>query len=63
MRYGAVHRVASAAGEGAIVIQQVHAYLANEQTDWNDVRALLKRVTKLTDGMFDDLNRDLNPLG
>ena len=63
VRYGAVHRVASAAGEGASVIQQVHAYLENEPTDWNDVRALLKRVTKLTDGMFADLNRNLSPLG
>jgi thioredoxin reductase (NADPH) len=61
VRHGSVHRVASAAGEGATVIQLVHEYLRNEHSDWKHVRALLARVSKLTDGMFEDLSRDLSP--
>jgi thioredoxin reductase (NADPH) len=63
VRHGSAHRVASVAGEGATVIRLVQEYLSNEHTDWKHVRALLARVSKLTDGMFEDLSRDLSQLG
>jgi thioredoxin reductase (NADPH) len=47
VRYGSAGRVASAVGEGSVVIKLVHEYLDHEPVDWEETHSVIARLGKL----------------